>query len=459
VRWGLEMTVAQIDLQGWYNTTVTKLNLEPHEMAMHIWRTTERIPFTAALDWLQIEQQSLEEDVAATTRVIQVVNQTNPCYFLTVKGFMVQVAYGVKWCGHIQEGRQNLVTMLGDWRRVSHTIRGPMFMRLSGTYQEQQETFGSSAYVTTMELPDIIEGLSEPNHQGSFVISDDDQEVADPTVGWRVLPVHPKIAVLFLRGMTVLAAAKLVQEMWEQVPEDEEEKMTALVDFLRIACTTTDADEGSRAGVEWEPVHQESDQVFEWCRGLQNQYFRLSEWAASTALRERAVVPVAAVPPTENNHREYMAMIAAAMAAANDNAGGTGKKSKFSQSFVEEYAEIAGIEDPDPCDSSIMTVFYRGLEEHKGNKAAARKHIEKCFGPKASGDPDAPREMTSVLSTETISAFRNFDLTADDTFVAFDERLKGISVFSLAPAPVHLVKRARESRAKCMEHELADYQK
>ena len=48
--------------------------------------------------------------------------------------------------------------------------------------------------------------------------------------------------------MTVLAAAKLVQEMFEQVPEEAEEKMMALVNLLRVACTTTDAD-GSAVGV------------------------------------------------------------------------------------------------------------------------------------------------------------------------------------------------------------------
>ena len=167
-----------------------------------------------------------------------------------------------------------------------------------------------------------------------------------------------------------------------------------------------------------------------------------------------------ASPPAVANHlAEYAAMVAAAIDSSHGNAGDAGKKSKFSSLFVEEYAEIAGIEEPDPCDSSIMTAFYRGLEEHKENKAAARKHIEKCLGPKPSTDPEAPREMTSIMSTETISAFRNLDLTADDTFVAFEERLKGFSLFSVAPAPVHLIKKAREGRSKCMEYELADYQK
>lgn len=115
-------------------------------------------------------------------------------------------------------------------------------------------------------------------------------------------------------------------------------------------------------------------------------------------------------------------MVAAAIEASNGN-GEACKKSKFSTSFVAEYA---GINNPNPCDSSIMTPFYRGLEEHKGNKAAARKLVETCFGPKSTRSPDAPREMTSVLSTETMSAFRNGDFTAGAAFVACEERLNSV---------------------------------
>ena len=55
-----------------------------------------------------------------------------------------------------------------------------------------------------------------------------------------VLPDHPKVALLFLRGMTVLVAAKLVQQLFAQVPTAEEEGWVALVNFCRVACTVAD---------------------------------------------------------------------------------------------------------------------------------------------------------------------------------------------------------------------------
>ena len=96
---------------------------------------------------------------------------------------------------------------------LATTIKGPMVVQLPGTYQEQQDLFGAFTCATTGELPAITEGRSDPNYQGNFVVPEDNGwlDSEDPTLAWRVLPVHPKIALLFLRGMTVLPAAQLVR--------------------------------------------------------------------------------------------------------------------------------------------------------------------------------------------------------------------------------------------------------
>ena len=55
-----------------------------------------------------------------------------------------------------------------------------------------------------------------------------------------------------------------------------------------------------------------------------------------------------ASPPAGVNHlAEYAAVVAAAIDSSHGNAGEAGKKSKFLLSFVEECAEITGIEDQD----------------------------------------------------------------------------------------------------------------
>ena len=60
------MTEGPVDLQEWYRTKVTELNLEPYEMAEQIRRSTEHIPFSAALEELQVESQCIQEEVSVT---------------------------------------------------------------------------------------------------------------------------------------------------------------------------------------------------------------------------------------------------------------------------------------------------------------------------------------------------------------------------------------------------------
>ena len=114
-----------------------------------------------------------------------------------------------------------------------------------------------------------IEELKEDGSEDPFVLADNELEDA---ATWRILPVHPKLALLFLRGMLVLAAGKLVQELVEIIPHGDTVGVQLLVDFCRAAFTATGAT--SSQCVNWETVNtMKTDQVFEWCQGLKNQYF------------------------------------------------------------------------------------------------------------------------------------------------------------------------------------------
>ena len=63
------------------------------------------------------------------------------------------------------------------------------------TEEEHVETFGGKAYAHTRELEEIIEELEHGNN-GATVVKQDN--ALDPAVTWRMLPMHPKAANLFL---------------------------------------------------------------------------------------------------------------------------------------------------------------------------------------------------------------------------------------------------------------------
>ena len=132
----------------------------------------------------------------------------------------VQVVYGAKWCGqwcgHFLEAQEHLVVMMGDQCLIGQTVREPQFIRLLGTQEEQIEIFGGMTYTHTRELDDIIDELKHVDKEAALLEKDND---LNQVVTWRVLPVHPNVAILFLRGMPVLAAAKLIREMETQQPD------------------------------------------------------------------------------------------------------------------------------------------------------------------------------------------------------------------------------------------------
>jgi hypothetical protein len=244
--------------------------------------------------------------------------------------------------------------------------------------------------------------------------------------------------------MTVLAAAKLVQTIVGQIPEGDEEVLMPLIEFCRVACTTNGT--GSEAAAAWETVDTaRTDDILEGCI-----------MTAQTGAPQGAAAPNAPAPP--NDLRAYASIVSTAITESQRNAEDRAKRSKFSSLALESFAGMTEMEDLD-CNSSILTPFFQGLEEHRGNKVSAHVYVEKQLGPKAATDPEAPIAMTTVFSTETITAIRNIDAIAEDTIVSWDERHKGISIFNLAPAPTHLVHQAKVGRMKCMQFENAAFEK
>ena len=135
------------------------------------------------------------------------------------------------------------------------------------------------------------------------------------------------------------------------------------------------------------------------------------------------------------------------------------KSKKFSDSLLEEYAILAGIGVVQQLDESILTPFYRGLQEHKKDKIGARKFIEKHLAPKESLDPEADVQMTTIFSTSVISAICNIDMIGQDTDIDWEERMHGAGLFNLAPVPKKLLGQARKGRHKCMQYERVTNQK
>lgn len=113
--------------------------------------------------------------------------------------------------------------------------REPIVVNLAGTNQVQTNRFGGVVRVRAKEFDTIITELSAEGNDETLAAA---EAAGENVTALQMLPVHPKLALLFLWGMSVLDAARMVQRIVAQVPEAEEEGMVALVNLCRVACTT-----------------------------------------------------------------------------------------------------------------------------------------------------------------------------------------------------------------------------
>jgi hypothetical protein len=447
-----DMTAKTINLDDWYTKVVTHLKLGTHERANQMYEENLEVPFTDVVRELKKEQEAIDtigDSIGTSRRVRMAVSQTRTGYFLTKHNGMVRVVYGPKWCDLLHPSLPRLVVTMGDYRRMGQSVMDPPVMMLSGTIAAQKDILGGLVLEMCQPLTDIIAELEEANDPAQLAEVEEDVMIEEVTT-WRLLPVPAKVAVLFMRGIRVLEAAKLVQGILNQVPEEEEGDWRVLADFVRIACT-----QGDVADVEWEAVNPyTSDELFAWCEGLKSS---LAKPAAASREEMPRAVPLSAAAP-EGQHNVYAEILAAAVTLSQTNAAERSKKTKYSRALVEDFMELAGVIEETICDSSIMTPFFRGLEELK-SKTEARKYIEKALRPAVNDDPMADVEMTTIFSTETINAIKAIDVIAGDTYVQWEDRLKGLSLFSLAPAPGALIHLAKRERDRCVAFEMADYQK
>ena len=72
---------------------------------------------------------------------------------------------------------------------------------------------------------------------------------------------------------------------------------------------------------------------------------------------------------------------------------------RFSKTEIVRYIELAGIKVAADANVSVITPFFQGLEEDKGNKLRSRLYFEQKLKTAPSTDPVVQMEMTTIFST------------------------------------------------------------
>ena len=104
---------------------------------------------------------------------------------------------------------------MGDkWCAGHQAVRVPIAVSPARTNQVQLNPIGGGVRARAKELDAIITELSVEGNDEALATGDSNGK----KTGLRMLSIHAKLALLFLRGMSVLNAARMVPQMFAQVP-------------------------------------------------------------------------------------------------------------------------------------------------------------------------------------------------------------------------------------------------
>lgn len=259
-----EPAAAADALQAWYEDEIQSLRLTTYSVAHKLVTDDEDVPFEAAVRALDQVLDMVVTKQTAAQRQGDVLGSTQPQFFLTVKGDSLQVVYGVRLC-HLLQNR--VVAIMGDRRRSNNIMREPNVMVVEGEAQTQTRVFGCIK-IAAKEMSVIRDELAEME-EGNYTVG---RLAVGPKLRTpKLLPVHPKMAALFLRGVKIPKALELLQGLTGQFSEDIDLLLTPLIHFCRAAATVHGGK--SAVAIDWAPVQLgESEPLDDWCSGLISQW-------------------------------------------------------------------------------------------------------------------------------------------------------------------------------------------
>jgi hypothetical protein len=427
-------------LDGGYTKEVQSLNLAPFSVAQRLVVENDDVNFRTALDSLNEVQRTIDADATAASRLDDVLDDTQPRFLLTVKGDSIHVVYGLRKCRQLQ---QKVVGLMGDRHRYSNVLRDPTVVVVPGQPNTHVTAFG---YVNTPAKPlqTIREEFLEAN-EGAVVVGAavGGAQIKVP----KLLPVHPKLAVLFMQGVRIPDAVAMVDELNIWYQSDTRANLGPLINFCRAAATG----QGNKSVLEikWSSVNQHrSDALLQWCCGLVSQHAPLPDNGKPQGQETGQ--------SGEAGQEATTQLLVSSVHKLVESLSGShrAKKVGYSDLQLAGYSALAGgVSGSDAFGESLLTEFYKTLQTipRKGN--GLRLYLEEELNKPGSDDPEADPELTTVVSTHLLDAIRDMDFVGGDVADIWEMRERGFSLFNCAPAPTHLMGAAKLARDACVAYE------
>lgn len=397
-------------------------NKGPESVARLVLAKHAAVPWQAALDYSVQWWEGFVGGGASPTNAWQALNQSlNPANILVFHNGKIQTLYGLRF-----RVTTRSVALMGERRTGAVAALNPQMYQHAGSLASQSD------HLNTLEfrpppLEAAIEALATAGDSTTIdpIMDGEDNVVKVPAI----LPVHPKLGALFLDGLLphgALVTTRAIRDANPTAPA-----ATELLTNFCLAAATTGRDSGmlletsvlgsNRA--KWTRLDPFEDQA------LLEYYFEYLEVTLPTPPTPQATPsPALASPsgPSEELLAALMGRVTGDLARSDKDADGK----KYLASDLDLLNTLCGV-DPDTRDGELtISEFFRDFRPIRSQAKTSRRFVENFRLTRIETDVEYP----FFWSTQMVTDLRHLDFGGGDQRFLWEDRYRGVSLFSWAPA-------------------------
>ncbi len=358
------------------------------------------------------------------------LNALAPKFYLMVMDARVHVGYGMCPCPHLTHPTTRAYWLVGDHSKLSNGIVVPPKMyRSHGNIGVQFVNFQRTD-VAAMALEDLQAAFAA---DGGLALAPALQPAADGTAPpqinvWKALPVHQKVACLFMAGVPVRYALATVVRLVGTIPPEQRAGAEGLVGWIRAAATSNGAanpvsmleSNARRLDTAQSPL------VEEWFYNVVSKYSPRGDAGRETP---RAELTAPAPPaPVDARLVDILDLL-----QKNQTSGALA--SSEGKAYMPHELNVLFMVSGQPApwnaltEAQIPPVFQK-LRPFRKTTASTRLFLERFL---ASSYPMDRPQYDFVFSTEIINDIRQLSFNGSDLHSTWEMRADGFSLFSVAP--------------------------
>ena len=415
-----------------YHTLVDEAGIEDHQTAKVMVETFRDTTWPVAITpFVYAAAEADPPDTALFMRNFMDANALAPKCFLVVADNLVQVAYGMSPCPHLANPGARAFWLMGDYTKVAgDVVVHPKLYRTTGAVNLQSNNFIRSV----VPAPSLAEVIAAYDADPAITVVPALQPAADgtaaPTINiWRALPVHQKFACLFLKGVPIRNAAKLVERLLGIIPPEHHASVEQLVHWIRAAASSDGAVPGvSRLNAALTRVDQATAPAVEtWFYEVAGRYA-----PRGVTLGPPLVVPQNPAPPGAG---AVDARIVSILENLQRNQSSGALAASEGKTYLPHELTILFMVSGAPTPWSALTEaqlppVFQQLKPFRAKTGSARLFFERFI---VSSYPQDRPHYDFVFSTPLINHLRLLSFNGEDNHCAWDLRAHGFSFFSITP--------------------------